>query len=271
MFKDVPTIYVYEEKPDKTPDQSSMKLLLHPIIEHLKKLGQPVHKKKIYYYSEADKLDVWAGLDPVEEGFSIHFEELEVARDTKGRYHIDDGRCNLKINLKIKDQAPVLTTPSVEINRKASGLTMNNYRSMKDLHVKIPGQKLSTSITLDKSGGTKGSSLLRDRRVAQVSGLNFDSPAVSINEAKQNLNKRMTTYPDGSNAEKAESPLVGRRRRQNPSQFDDQAKKTMAEDHPEVRKREVKSKAKLSKAELDKQKEADRQKRTKERTIMDII
>ena len=106
---------------------------------------------------------------------------------------------------------------------------------MKNLQVMIPGQKMNSTVTdiVRSEAGIKGSSLLRDRRAA--GGLQV-SPAISINEAKKNLSKTLPSFEDhGSKGTpcsfkptqqlgkpKEISPLIGKKRLQNPSQFDPQ-------------------------------------------------
>jgi hypothetical protein len=57
LIKDVPTI--------KTPDQR--KVLLAPVIDHIKKIGKTVSYKSISYFSAKDDMEVYVGVDPIHE------------------------------------------------------------------------------------------------------------------------------------------------------------------------------------------------------------
>jgi len=98
-----------------------MKLLLAPVIEYMKKKGQPLASKQISYYSEIDRMDVFVGNDPIDEGFSIPFEDLEMNQESRKQALL--GTNTLRILLKVKD--PNNTNSSLDLNRKSSGLTIN--------------------------------------------------------------------------------------------------------------------------------------------------
>lgn len=42
-------------------DENKEKILVFPIIEFIKKLGKPINKYLISYYSEKEKMDVFIG------------------------------------------------------------------------------------------------------------------------------------------------------------------------------------------------------------------
>lgn len=66
LVKDVPT-----EKNIKN------KILLAPIIEHIKKMGKLVHFKDISYISFADKMKVCVGVDPINESYALPIADLD--------------------------------------------------------------------------------------------------------------------------------------------------------------------------------------------------
>jgi hypothetical protein len=66
LVKDVPT--------EKTPKN---KILLAPIIEHIKKMGKLVHFKDISYISYADKMKVCVGIDPISETYALPIADLD--------------------------------------------------------------------------------------------------------------------------------------------------------------------------------------------------
>ena len=66
LVKDVPT-----EKTHKN------KILLAPIIEHIKKMGKLVHFKDISYISYADKMKVCVGVDPISESYALPIADLD--------------------------------------------------------------------------------------------------------------------------------------------------------------------------------------------------
>lgn len=61
LIKDVPT--------NRSKDMR--KILLAPIIDHIKKIGKPVQFKTISYYSAKDEMEVYVGVDPINENYSI--------------------------------------------------------------------------------------------------------------------------------------------------------------------------------------------------------
>jgi hypothetical protein len=70
LIKDVPT-----EK------MANDKILLRPIIEHIKKMGKLVHFKDIAYISFKDKMKVCVGIDPISEGYALPISDLDQSQD----------------------------------------------------------------------------------------------------------------------------------------------------------------------------------------------
>jgi len=68
LIKDVPTIRTIDMK----------KILLAPVIEHIKKIGKPVHFKTVSYYSAKDEMEVYVGVDPINENYSIRLQDLDM-------------------------------------------------------------------------------------------------------------------------------------------------------------------------------------------------
>lgn len=66
MIKEVPT--------EKTPNN---KILVAPIIEHIKKVGKLVHFKDISYISYKDKMKVCVGVDPIDKGYGLPVSDLD--------------------------------------------------------------------------------------------------------------------------------------------------------------------------------------------------
>jgi hypothetical protein len=66
LVKDVPT--------EKTTNE---KILLAPVIEHIKKLGKLVHFKDISYISYADKMKVCVGVDPISATYALPIADLD--------------------------------------------------------------------------------------------------------------------------------------------------------------------------------------------------
>ena len=53
------------------------------MITHIKKIGKPVDKQSISYYSDIDKMDVFVGNDPIPEHESILITDLGEASPLK--------------------------------------------------------------------------------------------------------------------------------------------------------------------------------------------
>jgi hypothetical protein len=66
LVKDVPTEKV-----------SSGKILLAPVIEHIKKMGKLVHFKDISYISYKDKMKVCVGVDPINKSYALPISDLD--------------------------------------------------------------------------------------------------------------------------------------------------------------------------------------------------
>jgi hypothetical protein len=47
------------------------KILLAPVIDHIKKIGKHVQFKGISYFSTKDEMEVYVGVDPINENYAI--------------------------------------------------------------------------------------------------------------------------------------------------------------------------------------------------------
>lgn len=70
LIKDVPT-----EK------MANDKILLAPVIEHIKKMGKLVHFKDISYISYADKMKVCVGIDPINPTYMLPLADLDQSQN----------------------------------------------------------------------------------------------------------------------------------------------------------------------------------------------
>ena len=50
--------------------------MLKPIIQAIKLAGKPIQQKSIYYYSYRDQMDVFVGVDPINESKTMPLEDL---------------------------------------------------------------------------------------------------------------------------------------------------------------------------------------------------
>lgn len=71
LVKDVPTELL-----------ASGKILLAPVIEHIKKMGKLVHFKDISYISYKDsKMKVCVGVDPINKSYALPISDLDQSQD----------------------------------------------------------------------------------------------------------------------------------------------------------------------------------------------
>ena len=66
LVKDVPTQKLKSEK-----------ILLAPVIEHIKKIGKLLHFKDISYISYKDKMKVAVGVDPIAKTYALPISDLD--------------------------------------------------------------------------------------------------------------------------------------------------------------------------------------------------
>ena len=69
MIKDVPT--------NRTKDLR--KIFLAPIIDHIKKIGKQVQFKAVSYFSAKDAMEVYVGVDPINENYAIRLQDFDIS------------------------------------------------------------------------------------------------------------------------------------------------------------------------------------------------
>jgi len=81
------------------------KLLLVPILDHIKNLGKPIEHQSISYFSEEDELDVFVGIEGhgIKPSYGILPEELLV-----------NGKYRLSLSIKKPQGSPLIHTTKTE-------------------------------------------------------------------------------------------------------------------------------------------------------------
>jgi hypothetical protein len=97
LIKDVPTELT-----------TNHKILLAPIIEHIKKIGKLVHFKDISYISFKDKMKVCVGIDPISSSYALPISDLDQSQDP------------LQVHLMVQD---VQQVQSITINNQVYPMT----------------------------------------------------------------------------------------------------------------------------------------------------
>jgi hypothetical protein len=120
LIKDVPTFYKIERG-------LKFKIFLAPVLEHIKKMGQPIANRSLKYYSKADQMDVLIGSDPIDPEFSVNMKDLD-QNFKSGMHGIDEEylqgiTLNLKLRHLDKPSSPLFVTqqgPDTSVQKSAT-------------------------------------------------------------------------------------------------------------------------------------------------------